>query len=171
MVMSERNDALDEASECVASDPERALEICEQYLEASPNDYRALDCRFRAWTKMGEFENALADINRIIELTPTWIDYFWRGMFFHNFGHYRPAVDDLTKSRELDIEGSATVHRACYRASALSRLGRLDEALADCALLPEDHWMPGYNGLPAGNKREFIEEVKRRAALARSAKT
>jgi hypothetical protein len=50
------------------------------------------------------------------------------------------------------------------RADTLARLGRLDEALADAALLPEDHWMPAHDGLPGGDKRQFIAEIRRRAA-------
>ena len=162
-IMREMSDELDVATNCVVSDPERSLAICEQYLNAHPDDPRGLFCRFQALDELGEFEGALADINRVIDVDPDWLAYFSRGTFFHKFGHFEQAVADLSRAGKLDTEGSAVVHRACYRASALSHLGRLDEALADCEILPENHWMPGQNGLPAGNKREFIEEVKRRA--------
>ena len=62
------------------------------------------------------------------------------------------------------MEGSFDPH---FRADSLARLGRLEEALADCAFIPEDHWMPGVLGLPRGNKAEFIAEIKRRAVAAR----
>jgi tetratricopeptide (TPR) repeat protein len=168
--MDEFSDDLDEAAKCLNSDPERSLAICERYLNTHPDSPRGLFCRFQALDELGEFEGALADINRVLEIEPDWLGYFARGTFFHKFGHYERAVDDLSRAGELDTEGSAVIGRACYRASALSRLGRLDEALADCAALPEDHWMPGQNGLPAGNKQEFVEEIKRRAAQAWSRK-
>lgn len=168
--MRETSDELDAATKCVGSDPERSLAICNRYLDTHPDDPRGLFCRFQALDELLEFEGALADINRVLEIEPDWVGYFARGTFFHKFGHYEQAVSDLSRAGELDREGSAVVHRACYRASALSHLGRLDEALADCAILPANHWMPGQNGLPAGNKQEFIEEIKRRAALARGRK-
>lgn len=168
--MPKMSDDLDAATNCVVSDPERSLAICEQYLSAHPDDPRGLFCRFQALDELGEFEGALADINRVLEIEPDWVGYFARGSFFHKFGHYEQAVEDLSHAGELDRENSAVIHRACYRASALSHLGRLDEALADCAVLPENHWMPGQNGLPAGNKQEFIEEIKRRALQARNRK-
>ena len=52
----------------------------------------------------------------------------------------------------------------------MPELGLLKEALADCAFIEEDHWTPGMMGLPAGNKQEFIEEIKRRALQSRSRK-
>ncbi len=54
------------------------------------------------------------------------------------------------------------------RADTLARLGRLDEALADAALISDDHWMPAHDGLPGGDKQEFIAEIRRRAAAART---
>ena len=158
---------LDEATKCVVSDPEQSLAICERFLSQHPDDPRGLFCRFQAWEELGEFENALTDINRVVEIDPNWMAYFARGAFFHNVGHYLRAVDDLTRARSLDVEGSAISGISSYRADSLARLGRLDEALADCALLPDSHWMPGFNGLPKGNKQEFIAEIKHRAVMAR----
>lgn len=160
------NRNLDDATKCVVSDPERSLSICDQFLTRHPDDPRGLFCRFQAWEELGEFENALADINRVVEIDPNWMAYFARGAFFHNAGHYLPAIDDLTRARSLDVEGSASSSISCYRADSLARLGRLDEALADCALLPDSHWMPNFNGLPEGSKGEFIAEIRQRAAMA-----
>jgi hypothetical protein len=33
-------------------------------------------------------------------------------------------------------------------------------------LIRDDHWMPEHDGLPGGDKQEFIAEIKRRAAIA-----
>jgi tetratricopeptide (TPR) repeat protein len=161
---------LDAATECVNSDPERSLEICERYLSAHPDDSNGLFCRFQAFDELGEFESALADINRVVELDPKWITYFSRGSFLHNHGYYQEAVTDLTKARQFDVNGAGASAISWYRADSLARLGRLEEALSDCNLLSGDHWTPGQNGLPVGNKQEFIEEIKRRALQAQKRK-
>ncbi len=169
--MVKPSDDLNEATKCLTSDPDRSLELCEQYLEHHPDDTEGLFRRFQAWEELCEFENALADINRVVEKEPIWLNYLARGVFFHKFGHYERAVNDLTRVGELDTEGRATTFGAWFRANSLARLGRLDEALGYCTFLSDDHWIPAFLGLPPGNKEEFIEEIKRRAALARSRKT
>ena len=80
---------LDEATKCVASDPDQSLAICEQFLSQHPDDPRGLFCRFQAWEELGEFEQALADINRVIQIDPDWVSFLARGAFFHNAGHQR----------------------------------------------------------------------------------
>jgi tetratricopeptide (TPR) repeat protein len=157
---------LDEATRCVTSDPERSLGICDNFLQVNPDDRRGLFCRFQAWDALCEYENALSDINRVIEKSPDFASYFSRGMFLHKFGHYERAVADLTKARELDVDGLARSTIALYRADSLARLGRLDDALADGALVADDHWMPALCGIPEGNKQDFIAELRRRAEAA-----
>jgi hypothetical protein len=40
-------------------------------------------------------------------------------------------------------------------------------ALDCCARLPDNHWTPGLDGAPAGNKAEVAAELRRIAAEAR----
>ncbi|MGD0142758.1 MAG: hypothetical protein ABSC92_06345 [Rhizomicrobium sp.] len=161
---------LDDAFNCMMRDPQRSVEICDKYLLEHSDDTHALFMRFQALGQLGEREKALADINRVLELEPNSGGYSSRGKFFHDVGDHRRAVDDLTRARELDPDEWKTSLDPHYRADSLARLGRLDDALADCAFLPDDHWMPALSGLPAGNKQQFIDEIKRRALLARNAK-
>jgi len=161
---------LDDALELLRSDPERSLEICQRYVAEHPNDPNGYFSRFKAWCRLDENEKALTDINRVLELDPNSGGYSSRGVFFRSIGDYPRAIDDLTRARDLDEEewkGSLDPH---FRADCYARLGRLEEALADCAYIEEDHWTPGLKGLPAGNKQEFIKEIKRRALRARSRK-
>src|SRR5271163_2876734 len=138
--MDELSDDLDAATKYLGSDPERSLEICDRILASHPDHSRGLFCRFQAFDELGEFENALADIDRVLELDPKWITYFSRGSFLHNHGHYEDAVTDLTKARQLDVDGAGITAIAWYRADSLARLGHLKEALSDCDLLSGDHW-------------------------------
>jgi len=161
---------LDDAFELLRSDPQRSLEVCQRYVAEHPDDANGYFSRFNAWQELGEREKALADINKVLELDPNSGGYSSRGVFFRSLGDFRQAIEDFTHARELDEEewkGSLDPH---FRADCYARLGRLDEALSDCAYIEEDHWTPGLMGLPAGNKQEFIEEIKRRASQAQSRK-
>lgn len=77
-----QSENLDDATKYVVSDPERSLAICEQFLARHPDDPRGLFCRFQVPEELGEFEKALADINRVIKIDPDWVSYFARGAFF-----------------------------------------------------------------------------------------
>jgi tetratricopeptide (TPR) repeat protein len=161
---------LDEALKLLRTDPQRSLEICDRYLGMHPDDPSGLFSRFQAWCRLENSEKALEDINRVLELDPNSGGFSSRGQFFHSIGNYVRAIEDLTKARELDEHEWETSLDPCLRADSLARLGRLQEALADCELIPDDHWMPALDGLPAGNKQEFVEEIKRRALLSQHQK-
>lgn len=169
--MADAEDQLDEALKHLRHNPERSLEICEQYLSEHPDDPNGLFSRHQALETLGEDERALADITRVVELEPSWAAYSSRGQLLRKMGRHQQAIDDLTHSLELDEWVWKTSYDPHFRADSYARLGRLEEALADCEFIAEDHWMPGVLGLPRGNKQEFIEEIKRRAARARGGKT
>lgn len=164
--MSESSMNLDEATRYLRSEPLRSLAICQNYLAAHPDDPHGLFSRYQAWNRLGELQKALADITRAIALDPCWNNYSARAQLFREMGDHTRAVEDLTKARELDDEewrGSLDPH---FRADSLARLGRLDEALADCAHISEDHRMPAVLGLPAGNKTQFVAAIRKRALAA-----
>jgi len=158
---------LEEAHRCLRHHPLRALAIYQAYLAAHPDDPFGLLCRHQAWDALGELQKALADLSGAIELRPDFAGYSSRGMLLRKIGDHASAVADFTRSREVDEKTWKESFDPHFRADSLARLGRLEEALADCAFISDDHWMPGVLGLPRGNKAEFIAEIKRRAAAAR----
>jgi len=54
-----------------------------------------------------------------------------------------------------------------YEADSHAHLGDEASALDCCSRLPENHWTPGLDGAPAGNKAEVAAELRRIAAAAR----
>ena len=165
--MSDTSVNLDEATECLRDEPLRALAICQRYLALHPDDPSGLFSRSQAWERLKEFQKALADMNRVLVLDPNSGGYSARAHLFRIMGDHEQAVADLTRARELDDHEWRTSLDPHLRADSLARLGRLEEALADCAFIPEDHWMPEHSGLPGGGKTEFIDEIRRRALAAR----
>jgi len=159
---------LDEAFDHLRKNPRRALELCEKYVSDHPDDTNGLFTRFQALRDLGQHERALADINRVVELEPNMGGYSSRGNFFRMIGQYQRGIDDLTKARELDEEAWKTSLDPIERADCYAHLGHLEEALADCAHIPDDWRMPSFDGLPGGDKQQIIEEIKRRAQAARN---
>lgn len=50
----------------------------------------------------GDIDKTLADYSKIIELRPDGSSYYCRGVAYLDFGKPQPAIDDLTRSIELD---------------------------------------------------------------------
>lgn len=74
---------------------------------------------------------------------------------------------DFDSAHDINRDEWLTSFGPHVRADTLARLGRLDDALADCRLIRDDHWMPAHDGSPGGNKEQFIAEIKRRAAAVK----
>jgi len=161
-----RND-LDIALECRASDPLRALELENRYVAEHPADAHGYFSRHYTWSKLGEHGKAFADCEEAIRLHPIPFRYLARANLHRALGRFSEALKDLNHAHDCDHEMWLTSFGPHTRADTFARLGHLDEALADASLLPDDHWMPSFYGLPGGNKQQFIAEIRRRATAAR----
>src|SRR5581483_11691443 len=93
--MSDDFSALDEARECRADDPHRALAIASHYIAAHPDDFRGYFSRHLTWEKLGEYEKSLQDCNRSLELRPHPIAYISRSEVYRRLGDHARAVADL----------------------------------------------------------------------------
>jgi hypothetical protein len=82
-------------------------------------------------------------------------------------GRYQEAIGDFNKSEATDPEAWKGEFGPLLRADCYAHLGDVENALADCAALRDDHWTPGPLNLPAGTKSDVIAEIKYIAAVAR----
>jgi tetratricopeptide (TPR) repeat protein len=148
------------------SDPEKFLEIAQQFVAQNPDDPTGYFTRHRAWTHLGQMELALADLDRSLALEKHYTTYEARGNLLRRMGRYLEAVADFNTSETLDRETWLGGFGPLFRAECHARLGNLDAALADCATLPDDHWTPGIHEAPAGNKRDVTTRIRWLAAAA-----
>lgn len=162
--MNEKHSELDEARDCAAHDPYRALRLEGQYIEKNPDDSRGYFSRHLTWAKLKNYENALEDCCKAISISPKLNRYIARAEIYRALGDHAKALADLDHVRNADHERWLNSFGPHLRADSLARLGRLGEALSDAALIRDDHWMPEHDGLPGGTKQEFIAEIRRRAA-------
>jgi tetratricopeptide (TPR) repeat protein len=109
--------------------------------------------RHLSWAAFGEYNKALADCSKAIAMSPNPHRYMARADIYRALGDHARALADLNHVHDTDHETWLHSFGPHCRADALARLGRLDEALADAALLRDDHWMPEHDNLPGGDKQ------------------
>ena len=158
---------LTEARNCCRDAPEHSLALSNQFLEIHPDDPDGLESRHNAWLELGRPDLALNDVNAALAVRANSGSYFTRALVYRALGDHEHAIDDLTRSHQLD-DGVMGFMPLLFRADSLSQLGRLDEAMADCAHIPEDYWAPRYLGLPGGNKAFVVQKIRKKALGARN---
>ncbi len=149
------------------SDPASYVALKTDEIHRNPQDSRALFDRYQGWLRLGKLDEALADINASIALNEQPISYLCRGEILCRLGRYDVALEDFDRAEQLDPARWPDLWGPLHQADCHSRLGHEAEALAACARLKDDHWTPGLDGTPAGNKQEVVAEVRRRLAALR----
>ena len=162
--MSNDTSLLDEARDCAARNPKRAFELESRHVAAYPEDSTGYFHRHFSWIRLGAYDKAMQDCETAIRPNAKPVMFMARGDLYRLLGDHARAVEDFTRARDLNYEDWLTSFGPHHRAGSLARLGRLEDALADCALIADDHRMPAHRGLPGGSKTEFIAEIRRLAA-------
>lgn len=119
-----------------------------EYQEAVDHYTRALEHGEKSWYyrlrgtanyRMGEYERAIADLTRAIELWPHYADALvWRGTVYEKLEMYDQALADLTLAARLEPYAYAGQKRL---GDVLAKMDRFDEAVKayDAALLFQPH--------------------------------
>ena len=151
------------------ADPQRFLEIVNEWLRDNPRNFRAYFRRHFAWADMGEPQLALDDLNKVVELAPTPAAFCARGAVYRDLGEYENALADFRRGEAMNpTEWEDAAITLLYQADVHARLGNEAAALSCCARLPDGFWTPGLNGAPSGGKADIADMLRRIAADARS---
>jgi tetratricopeptide (TPR) repeat protein len=109
---------------------------------------------------MGEPHLALADRDKVVSLCPQEAGAFMARADDHlRLGNFAAAADDLDRAEKLD--------NAHYwplipflRALCRARIGRVEEAQADLARVPDDYLLPGFGGAMPNSKQQLAAAVE-----------
>jgi len=143
-------------------DPQRFLQIVNNWLKEDPRNFRAYFKRHFVWSDMGQPRRALEDLDKVVELNPTQPAFFARGMVHRQLGDHENALVDFRRGEALGKEEwQKHAITLFFQADSYAHVGDEANALDCCARLPENFWTPGYEGAPGGGKAEIAEELRR----------
>lgn len=92
-------------------DQKAALEAFNQVLKMEPNNLLALDRRGDTYLKLGEFDKAVADFDRVLEIRPQLKPEHWRrGIALYYTGDHKEGAKQFETHKEAnpeDVENAA----------------------------------------------------------------
>jgi tetratricopeptide (TPR) repeat protein len=157
-----------ELHELRRADPQRFLEVMNEWMRENPKNFHPYVTRHFVWRDLGEPRRALDDLDKVIELAPSQGAFCLRGRIYRQLGEHANALADFHRGeainpKEWEDQGITML----YQADSYAHLGDEARALDYCSRLPNDFWTPGLDGAPGGGKAEIAVELRRIAAAAR----
>ena len=152
-------------------DPQRYLQIVNDWINGNPKNSLAYYDRHLAFMNLGEPHQALADLNKAIELSPDQSAFEARGDVYRHLGEYEKALQDYQRGEAMSPTEWAQGYGLLFQADCHARLGDEPAALACCARMPDDFWTPGIGGAPAGDKVVVADKLRTIAADSRRKRT
>ena len=145
---------------------QNSITLYDHTLKITDYNWPIYYCRGNAYSDLGNYRQAIEDLNRAIEIKPDYVmAYTSRGVAYIYLGNYRQAIEDL--NRVIAIRPS---YAEAYnnRGAAYKGFGNYRQAIEDLNRViairpnyPEAYLNRGfaYNGL--GNYRQAIEDFNR----------
>jgi len=111
------------------------LSLWNDNVTKTPNLSIALMNRGLAYADLGQWEKAIDDYSRVLEIDPTYVEtYDNRGVAYCNLNQWEKAIDDFSKAIKID----SNFLRAYYnRGIAYGKIGPMDKSIADYSRLIE----------------------------------
>ncbi len=144
------------------SHPRQYARIAEETIKAYPDDSAGYRDYADYSIRTGSYDHALSDLTRALALDGNVVTRFERATVLLRLGRYHEALAEFGRCGP----NWTTIMHAC-RATCHAYLGNLDEALAECARIYDDHCMPGILGQFGGSKAQITEKARRIASAGR----
>lgn len=130
------------------SNPEKDVKYYSKKIKSEPNDYKNYFERGTASFKLYDYENALNDLNRAIELNNKYSDaYANRGAVYYALGQIQNAMNDYNIALELNPNSAILFYN---RGVMHYELNDINSAIADLKtainLRPEDKGYLSFYG-------------------------
>ena len=121
--------------------------LWEETVKNSPDSSRAYNNRGNAYGKKGQYDQAIKDFNRAIELKPDYVEaYINRGNAYNEEGEYEQAIKDYSKAIELEPDAADAYYNLGV---AYYKKGQYERAKEDFQRACELGYTPACNLLKA----------------------
>jgi tetratricopeptide (TPR) repeat protein len=147
-----------------------SITLFDHTLNVTDNNYTAYYNRGTAYWHRGNFQQAMENFNKVIEINPNEAEFYrTRGNANLYLGNFRQAIGDYDKLIEID-PGNEDVYNS--RGNAYSNLGNDRQAIGDydraLSINPNDAKAHTYRGniyLRLGNYQQAIEDYDKALSL------
>jgi tetratricopeptide (TPR) repeat protein len=121
----------DERQDCAMSAPDHRINACTKILQSNPLDFSALFNRGISYNAIGQYDNALVDLNKAMHLNSNSAGlYLERGLAYEGRSDHERAITDFSEAIRRD-DHLVVAHFG--RAMAYEASGRGELAMVDLA--------------------------------------
>jgi tetratricopeptide (TPR) repeat protein len=148
---------------CAGARYDDALKLCAEFIAEQPDHPHGYHMRAVVRVIMGDPHLALADRDKVVSLCPQEAGAFMARADDHlRLGNFAAAAEDLDRAEKLESAHYWPLI-PFLRALCRARSGRVEEALADLARVPDDYLLSGFDEAMPRSKDQLaaaIEEAR-----------